>query len=133
MDLDKYISSGFFTKEDFPEPKRFVISEFAEQVYDDEVKPKIKFEGNDKWLVLNQTNVLFLKRHFGTSSSSALIGCHVVLFNDLGVSFRGQIGGLRLRAPDPTPTEQYRQATRDPGDESERESLTTPDFDNAGF
>jgi hypothetical protein len=101
--------STYLKKEDIPVPTNVQIAEIKQeqigQGADQELKPVLFFHGHDKGMVLNSINSQILVSLFGDNIES-MIGQQVQLWVDSTVSFGGRlVGGLRLRAPQPTPAE----------------------------
>jgi len=114
MSISAFLRGKYLAKEDFERPTRVVIREWKEEMVGAKDGPKNKravlyFQGYDKGMVLNKTNIKRLIRIFGTEDDSEWIGKAVVLKNDPTVEFGGELtGGLRF---DPLP---QRSANTDP-------------------
>lgn len=124
----KYLSVG-----SFPRPVRVVIRELRREMVGRQDGPKEKkgilyFQGYDKGMVLNKTNVKALVRILGTDDDKEWIGKSVVLRNDESVEYGGKItGGLRFSAlPRRTPadTDTDPVPMRQPGEDDEMETFT---------
>jgi hypothetical protein len=58
------------------------------------------FDGNDKGLVLNKTNLARAARAMGSEDTDDWIGKQIVAYFDENVEYQGKlVGGIRLRAP----------------------------------
>ena len=99
-------NSDWLAKEDFLEPRILTIMAATTRLMPDgKAKPVLFFSetGIEAGMGLNKTNLTTLNRLFGSDEGDDWVGRKVEVFNDLSVSFQGQIGGLRLRAPPPPP------------------------------
>ena len=99
-------SSKFLKKDDFPEEGTVVtFSRFVkENVAKDNEPPDVKwvayFDGEDKGLVLNKTNLKRAAAAMGSDDTDDWLGKQIVAYFDENVEFGGElVGGIRLRAP----------------------------------
>ena len=100
--------SSFSKATDFPQPRVLTITSVQiEKIGDEEKqKPVVCFQELEKGVVLGPTTGSQLLGIFGTDETDHWIGKQVVVFNDLTVSFRGNVGGIRFRAAAPSPMPQ---------------------------
>jgi len=62
----------------------------------------LRFDGTDRGMVLNNTNILKLQDHYG-DDSDAWVGKRVLAYNDPEIMMGGKkTGGIRLRFPKKT-------------------------------
>jgi len=98
-----YSDSTYLKKEDFPEPENLTIDEVREEeVTAPGRKPKRKlvlyFNGNEKGLVLNQSNGDTLFDVTGHDDPAKWVGQSVEVYHDPSVTYAGKrMGGIRLR------------------------------------
>jgi len=96
------IESKFLKKEDVGDGKLLVISgikqyNVAMQGAEQDMKWCAEFNGDDKPLVLNSTNLHLLEASFGSDDTDDWVGKAIVVYNDPSVSFGGKItGGVRV-------------------------------------
>jgi hypothetical protein len=102
MSLTAYLSGKYLGKGDFPEPTRVVIREWQEEMVGAQNGPKTKkaimyFQGYDKGMVLNKTNIKRLIQIFGTDDDTQFIGKAIVVKSDPTIEYQGElVGGLRF-------------------------------------
>lgn len=99
----KITTGTYLKKEDVPTPQLKTIATVAQETLKDKTGEKkswvMYFDGEDKGLVLNKTNIKRLNFIFKSNDSDDWLGREIVLFNDPTIEFGGEIvGGLRLRA-----------------------------------
>jgi hypothetical protein len=105
MDINQLTSSKYLKGSDFKEPALCVIADVKKQnVAKDNEPPKYRgvmfFEGHEKGLVLNTTNLKRAAKACNSENTDDWIGKKVVVYFDDEVEFGGeQVGGIRLRAP----------------------------------
>ena len=103
MKTSEMKSSKWLKQEDVPTPIKVTITSLrsAEVGTEDEPKQRwvLKFDGLEKEMVLNQTNIDAIEDHLGNETDDWTDGT-MVLYVDPTVSYQGKrVGGLRLRAP----------------------------------
>lgn len=97
--------SKYLTKEDCTPPILVTIAGYeqvnvAMENQVPELKWALKFDEQDKPLVLNQTNGQIIGVIAGSEDFDDWMGKKIVLYNDPTIAFAGKItGGIRVRAP----------------------------------
>ena len=101
--ISEMMASKYLRQEDVGDGLKLKIEDVvhANVARDDapvELKWVLKFEGQDKGLVLNSTNLQLLGQILG-DDTDLWIGKSVVLYTDPSVSYQGKlVGGIRVRA-----------------------------------
>ena len=100
MDISSYFSS-YLTSGDFPEPRVLTIDsvriEKLGQGEEEKEKPIVFFHESEKGIVLGRTTASQIAQIVGAKDTDHWTGKKVEAFNDVSVSFRGKIGGIRFR------------------------------------
>jgi len=97
--------SKYLKKEDVEQPRLLTFRAFKkENVARDNEPADVKwvayFDGEDRGLVLNKTNLGRAARAMGSEDTDDWIGRQIVAYNDPDVEYGGKlVGGIRLRAP----------------------------------
>lgn len=105
MNINELTSSKFLKKDDFPEPALCTITKVtkenvAKPTEDKKIRGIMFFDGYDKGLVLNATNLKRAAAAFESTDTDDWLMKNIVVYYDPNVEFGGDIvGGLRLRAP----------------------------------
>jgi len=105
MKISDMTTSKYLKKGDAQPARLLTFARFKkENVAKDNEPPENKwvafFEGEEKGLVLNKTNLRRAASAMNSEDTDDWIGKQIVLYYDSDVEFGGEtVGGLRLRAP----------------------------------
>jgi len=101
MKIKRFLRGKYLRSIDFPEPATVTVSGVSEKKFErGQEKVVLHFEGLQKPLVMNDTNLLSAMEVFGSDDSDDWVSKRIEIYNDPNVEFEGKsVGGLRLRAP----------------------------------
>lgn len=109
MHIGQLKNSNFLKKEDCDPPFLATIAtvsqvNVAKEGAPEEMKWALHIDEHDKPMILNSTNGQIIAKITGSEETDEWSGHKIVLYHDPNVSFGGKlIGGIRVRAPRPTP------------------------------
>lgn len=107
MNFDDLFPSKFLKADDCMTNKVMIIQSITQEEVgaDKEIKPILRFVGENRGLVLNRVNGSMLQMLHG-NSVDAWVGKQIELYRDL-VQFGGKtVPAIRLRQPPPAPQQQ---------------------------
>jgi hypothetical protein len=104
MKTGDFKTSKYLRKEDFEEPQILTIKAYKKENValpseTAEYRAILYFEGQEKGMVANPTNLTRAEHVFGTDDMDQWIGKQIMVYCDPEVEYAGRIvGGLRLRS-----------------------------------
>lgn len=105
MNIDEFSQSKYLAKKDFPKPALLTISRASKENVAKSNEPKkerciIYFDGLEKGMVFNKTNLTRAAFALQSEDTDDWIGKKIIVYFDDEVEFGGEIvGGLRVRKP----------------------------------
>lgn len=110
VDARDFLGSAYLGKEDLPVAKTVRLTGVQPETIPGSNRRKLvaQFEGVEKRLILNSTNIAHLASLFGTHNTAGWRG-EITLYVDPNVTYAGrQVGGIRIKderpAPSPNPS-----------------------------
>lgn len=112
MKTSDMIESKYLKKENFDDDQTCTIKGIKQENLGREDSPEMRwviyFKEYPKGMVMNITTIRVLEASFGDETND-WIGKKVTVYVDPSVSFQGRVvGGLRIRVPKPSKTDQNR-------------------------